>query len=309
MKKLKIATRGSSLALWQADYVKSAISVLFPQLLIQIVKIKTKGDRILERELREIGGKGVFVKEIEDSVLAGETDIAVHSLKDLPTTLPDGLTIGAMMKRQNPFDVLVSRNNIKLSEHTENDFVGTGSLRRKSQLLKLYPGLNVVPVRGNIDTRVKKIGNDGLTSVVLAAAGLERLGMEGVITERFDQETMVPAPGQGIIAVECRNNDSEVKHVLSEINHKETEIAAIAERSFLARLGGDCTIPAGCYAEVHGNTVTVTGVLTTPDGSKLLKDKIQGQLHKAYDIGSELAVVLLGKGGSAILEYLNKDSS
>lgn len=307
MKKLKIGTRGSALALWQARYVKSCIDGFHPEVHTEITTIKTKGDRILEKELHEIGGKGVFVKEIEDSLLNEEVDLAVHSLKDLPAILPDSLVLGSYIKRQTPFDILVSRNNIALEDHGEHDRVGTGSLRRKSQLLHLYPDLNVVPVRGNVDTRLKKVGQDGLTSVVLAGAGLERLGLTDRITRVFDAGTMVPAPGQGIIAVECREKDDEVLDILLSVNDYETELSAILERSFLKSLGGDCSIPAGCYSEVSGDMISATGVIVSPDGESLVKHKIRGNVNDNAKLGSDLARILLEKGGEKILFKLKEN--
>lgn len=304
MKNLKIGTRGSALALWQAEHVRGAVKRLFPDVNPQIIKIKTTGDRILERELHEIGGKGVFVKEIEDSLLSEDIDIAVHSLKDLPAAVPGGLKIGAFIKRQNPFDVLVSSNNIKLCEHSDKDKIGTGSLRRRAQILNLYPHLNIVPVRGNVDTRVRKTINGELTSVVLAGAGLQRLDMEDMISEIFDSDTMVPAPGQGIIAVECREGDEGVENILSQIDHRETRFAALLERSFLGALGGDCSIPAGCYAEINGAKLNALGVIITPDGRNIIKDRIEGIAEENYQLGRCLAEELLGRGGKDILNNL-----
>lgn len=304
MKKLKIGTRGSSLALWQAEFVKNSITHFLPGLQVELIKIKTRGDNITERSLSEIGGKGVFVKEIEDSLLVCEIDIAVHSLKDLPTKLPDGLEIGAFIKRHNPFDILVSENNIKISEHSASDKIGTGSLRRKAQLLHKYPDLKVEPIRGNVDTRINKVGKEGLTSVVLAGAGVERLGLGHLVSETFGTDVIVPAPGQGVIAIECRKDDEDTKKIIAAVNDHKTRLTSEIERSFLETLGGDCNVPAGCYAEVKGNYVKAEGVIIDTEGKYMVKDNIHGEICNTRDLGKTLGELLLSRGGEDILTAL-----
>lgn len=309
MKKLKIGTRGSSLALWQAEFVKKSLGIYSPDITIELIKIKTTGDSITERSLSEIGGKGVFVKEIEDSLLKSEIDIAVHSLKDLPTKLPDGLAIGAYVKRQNPFDILVSKNNLKIADHTCDDKIGTGSLRRKAQLLNKFPDLKVEPIRGNVDTRINKVGKEGLTSVVLAGAGVERLSLGHLVSETFSTDVIVPAPGQGVIAIECRKDDEVTKKIIESVNHYETELTSELERSFLETLGGDCNVPAGCYAEVKGNSVTAEGVVIDTDGKYLVKDHIGGDIYNTRGLGKKLAEFLLSRGGEDILASLGNSEN
>lgn len=302
MKTLKIGTRVSSLALWQTDYVVRQITRYFPHISFKIQKIRTTGDRLSDRYLSEIGGKGVFVKEIEEALLNNDIDIAVHSLKDLPTVLPEGLSIGAFIQRHNPHDAFISVNNTDISELKKGDKVATGSLRRKSQLLLLYPHLDVVPIRGNVDTRIKKLSEGNLKGIVLSAAGLERLGLEMKITRVFSSHEIIPAPGQGVIAVEQRKDDHKTKEILSKINHEGTEITSVLERSFLKKLGGDCSIPAGCFAELSDNRVNAVGIIVTDDGESYVREKISGSPDTTVDLGYELADILLERGGRSIID-------
>lgn len=306
MKKLKIGTRGSALALWQANFVGDLISGQVPDINIEIIRIKTTGDRILDRNLPEIGGKGVFVKEIEDSLIKKEIDIAVHSLKDLPVILPDGLILCAFIKRHNPCDVLVSRGEMKLSDHKKGDLIGTGSLRRKAQILSIYPDLEIVPVRGNVGTRIKKLETHGLASVVLAGAGVERLGLNDRISEVFDTDTIIPAPGQGIIAIECREEDAETSELLESVDDSGSRSSAILERSFLGALGGDCSVPVGCYSELDGHNLSAVGIIIAPDGRTLVRDRIKGPVKDSSELGSGLSMSLLEAGGRKILSEIHK---
>lgn len=297
----RIGTRGSLLALWQANYIRDLLAAVRTDLLPEIRIIKTTGDRNLESPLSEIGGKGVFVKEIEEALLSEEIDIAVHSMKDLPAVLPDGLVIGAVAPRHDPRDALVSNGDLSLADLPPGARVGTGSLRRAAQLLNLLPGLRIVPIRGNVDTRLRKL-RDGeeYDAILLAAAGLGRMGLSEEASEIIPADVMVPAPGQGIIAVECREGDAGTRGTISIINHARTWTAGSAERAFLRRLGGDCNIPAGCYAETDGDEVSVTGILASPDGKTVIRERSMGAARDAEAIGLRLAELILGKGGDRL---------
>ncbi|MEQ9619672.1 MAG: hydroxymethylbilane synthase [Deltaproteobacteria bacterium] len=302
----RIGTRGSALALWQANYIKDLLSDSFPALNPEIYIIKTTGDRNLESPLSEIGGKGVFVKEIEESLLSEKIDIAVHSMKDLPAILPEGLAIGAVAERQDPRDVLISKRGLKLNELPEGSGVGTGSLRRAAQLLALRPDLRVLPIRGNVDTRLKKLKEgDEYDAIILAAAGVERMGLAGDITEKIPPDVMIPAPGQGIIAIECRENDTKSAGIISKINHHETSLAAVSERAFLKKLAGDCNVPAGCHARVDRGSVSMSGILASPDGRVMVREKLSGGIDNTALLGEKLADLILDKGGREILDSLS----
>lgn len=291
--KLRIGTRGSKLALWQADFVKSELLKKLPSLKIEIIPIKTTGDLNLESDLSEIGGKGVFVKEIELALLNDEIDIAVHSLKDVPSILPDGLTIGSVLKRHNPFDVFVSKNSMILENLPPEAKIATGSLRRKFQLLSSFPQLNVVSIRGNIDTRLKKIDSENLDGIILAAAGLERLGLTSKITHTFTLEQMVPSPCQGIIGIECRKDDIEVLDYISKIEDKNTRICADLERSFLKTFGGDCSVPLGCYSAIENQIITASAIFIDSEEKRLFKRKVAGNVSEYENLGVGLANYLI----------------
>lgn len=301
---LRIGSRGSRLALWQAGFIQSLISSKFPGIKIEKHIIKTTGDKELESPLTVIGGKGVFVKEIEESLLNREIDIAVHSLKDLPTVQPDGLKIGAVSKRHDPRDAVASNGSLRLSQLKEGSRVGTGSLRRQAQILYHFPYLNVGPIRGNVDTRIKKLRDGGFDAIVLAVAGVERLNLAGELAEICPADFFIPAPGQGILAVECRESDDDLNEILSEINHRDSSIAASAERSFLLRIGGDCNLPAGCYASIKEESLRISGFLASPDGADYVKKEIVGSLGDHRSLGNELAEMILSNGGSEIIAKL-----
>lgn len=291
--KLTIGTRGSKLALWQAGYVKSELLKHFPGLEVELKIIKTTGDLNLKDDLSDIGGKGVFVKEIEESLLNNEIDIAVHSLKDVPSILPEGLIVGSVLKRHNPFDVFISKDSQKIDELNPGAKVATGSLRRKFQLLSLSPDLDIVPIRGNIDTRLKKIHSEGLDGIVIAAAGLERLGLGSKITQVFNIEEMVPSPCQGIIGIECRKDDNKTIHQISLIEDKNTKICATLERSFLKAFGGDCSVPLGCYSSINMSHIEAVGVFVNLGNNKIYRKNIIGKLSEHEILGKNLAKELL----------------
>lgn len=302
---LRIGSRGSRLALWQAEFIKRLITRSLPDIKIEISVIRTTGDRVADLSLSLIGGKEVFVKEIEEALLLKEIGIAVHSMKDLPSTLPVGLKIGAVAKRHDPRDALVSKQGIRFDELPKGARIGTGSVRRQAQLLYFRPDLQIIPIRGNVDTRLRKLRNDGFDGVVLALAGLERMGLESEIAEVFSFDVLIPAPGQGAIAVECRGDDEEINQILLTINHEESEVATSAERSFLERLGGSCHVPVGCYAEVKEVRIKILGLIASPDGKNLIREDIEGSVQNHKSLGKELAERILLKGGEEILSNLD----
>jgi hydroxymethylbilane synthase len=301
---LRIGSRGSKLALWQAGFIESLISGKFPKLKTEKRIIKTTGDREPDSPLSVIGGKGVFVKEIEESLLKHEIDIAVHSLKDLPTVQPDGLKIGAVSERHDPRDAVVSNASLKLVELKKGSRIGTGSLRRQAQILHHFPDLDIASIRGNVDTRIRKLKNGEFDAIVLAVAGVRRLDLAEELTEICPIDFLIPAPGQGILAIECRDDDDDLNEILPEINHLETSIAASAERSFLLRIGGDCNLPAGCYASIKEESLSVLGFLSSPDGADLVRKEIRGSLSNHKSLGKELAEKILSDGGDKIISKL-----
>lgn len=297
MTKLRIGTRGSRLALFQARLVETELRTAFPSLETEIKEIKTLGDINPKEDISRIGGKGIFVKEIEQSLLSDEIDIAVHSMKDMPSVLPDGLVIGSVLKREDPRDVFVSADGRTLEQLQGEGRVGTGSIRRKAQLLFRFPELKVVPIRGNVDTRLKKIFSEDLDGIVLAAAGLNRLGLSERITQHLSQDHMVPAPCQGIIAIECRKDDKETRNLISAITHPDTETVATFERSFLETFGGDCQIPLGCCAQVHLGRISADSVFVDMEKKAIFRSAWKCDAEKASAEGSLMAKDLMGQAG------------
>ncbi len=297
MTKLRIGTRGSRLALFQARLVETELRTAFPSLKTEIKEIKTLGDINPKEDISRMGGKGVFVKEIEQSLLSDEIDIAVHSMKDMPSVLPDGLVIGSVLKREDPRDVFVSADGRTLEQLQGEGRVGTGSIRRKAQLLFWFPELEVVPIRGNVDTRLRKIFSEDLDGIVLAAAGLNRLGLSERITQHLSQDHMVPAPCQGIIAIECRKDDKETRNLISAITHPDTETAATFERSFLETFGGDCQIPLGCCAQVHLGRISADSVFVDMEKKAIFRSAWKCDAEKASAEGSLMAKDLMKQAG------------
>ncbi|MCP3922266.1 MAG: hydroxymethylbilane synthase [Desulfobacterales bacterium] len=305
---IRIGTRGSSLALWQANWVKDTILENFPEMTVELEIIKTKGDKILDVPLAKVGGKGLFVKEIEEALLSGRIDIAIHSMKDMPAELPEGLTIGAIPDRENPSDVVISKDGLKLSELPEGATVGTSSLRRSSQLYKKRPDFKIVALRGNIDTRIKKLKNGEMDAIILAAAGVHRLGFSEVITEYIDHDTMLPAVGQGALCVETRLNDDKVAPILDKMNHHDTRVAVLCERAFLNRLEGSCQIPVAAHATIEDGKVTLKGLVCDLDGKERVEDFISAPEDACESAGTELANRLLEKGADEILKKVIADA-
>ena len=301
MKLIRIGTRGSTLALAQAGWLQAKLEERYPNTRIEKVIIKTSGDRFLEAAIQAMGGKGVFTKEIEDALLSREIDIAVHSMKDLPTELTRGLTIAAVPEREDPRDVLVSAGAKGLKELSSGARVGTGSLRRRAQILHHRPDLAVVPIRGNIDTRLKKLDAGEVEALVMAAAGLNRIGRQDRVVEVIPEHICVSAVAQGALALESREDDA-LREQLSFLHHDISFAEVTAERSFLSRLGGGCYVPVGARATVAGKELKLVGVVANPDGSSLCRDEIAGPAEDADELGQQLAERLLRQGADKILE-------
>ncbi len=301
---IKIGTRGSKLALWQANWIKTELNKNTPTFSIEIVVIKTKGDKILDVPLAKVGGKGLFVKEIEDALLDGRIDIAVHSMKDMPADLPEGLCIGPVPKRENPADVLISKNGLLLSELEHQARIGTSSLRRASQIKHSKPDFIILPLRGNLDTRLNKLETTDLDAIVLAAAGIKRLNLANRITEYLDYNIMLPAVGQGALCIEIRKHDLEIEKIVSNLNHPETRAVIMGERAFLRTLGGSCQVPVAAYGEINKNSFTLRGLVADIDGKIIIKEIITGPENSSESLGIELAQRLLSMGADKILEKL-----
>lgn len=303
---LKIGTRGSQLALFQAELTKTKLLEKFPGIDVEIVIIKTKGDKILDVALSKIGDKGLFTKEIENALIAGEVDIAVHSLKDLPTTLPEGLKLGAVLERAEFRDALVSKDGRKLHELTEKDIIATSSLRRKASLLKYNKNFQIIDIRGNVNTRLQKMTEGYCDAMIMAAAGLQRLELDNYITEIISPEIIIPAASQGIIAVESRIGDTETEKLLHAINHETTWIAGEAERGFLRAIEGGCQVPVGCFSKLNGEEITLTGFVASMDGSVYLPETETGSIDQPKATGERLAQKLIERGASKIMEEIRK---
>jgi hydroxymethylbilane synthase len=304
MNKIIIGTRGSKLALWQTNFVKAQLEKLFSELNIEVNIIKTTGDKILDSPLSQIGDKALFTKELENALLKKEIDVAVHSLKDLPTQLPDGLMLTSVLEREKPNDVLISKNNLKLSQLPKNAIVATGSLRRTSQLLHCRTDLQIVDLRGNVDTRFKKFDESNWNAMILAFAGVKRMNYGERIAEIISMEILLPAVGQAAIGIETRSDNEFAKNVVRKLNHDETEIAAKAERAFLRRLEGGCQIPIGANATIVNGKLFLDGLIASLNGKILLRDSVNGKIDEAESLGISLAEILLAKGGDKILEEI-----
>ena len=301
--KLIIATRGSMLALWQAEWIKSQLKELDPSLEIELNKIKTTGDKILDVPLAQVGGKGLFVKEIEEAMLRGEADLAVHSMKDVPTGLPEGLHLSTITKREDPRDAFIAGKGIKsFSELPQGANVGTSSLRRICQLLNKRPDLKITQLRGNVDTRIRKLDEGEFDAIILATAGVKRLGREEKITEKLPVDVSLPAIGQGAVGIECRKDDEFTNTLLKSLDHYETSVCVRAERAFLKKLEGGCQVPIAAYAQLKAGKVVIEGLVGSIDGKILLKDTLQGSPEDAERLGTNLAENLLAKGAKEILD-------
>ncbi|HDH52993.1 MAG TPA: hydroxymethylbilane synthase [Nitrospirae bacterium] len=302
--KIIIATRGSKLALWQAEWVKSGLLKINPDLNIELNKIKTTGDKILDVPLALVGGKGLFVKEIEEAMLRGEADLAVHSMKDVPTDLPEGLHLSAICKREDPRDAFIAgAQTIKKSfdDLPQGARIGTSSLRRICQILNRRPDLKITQLRGNVDTRIRKLDEGEFEAIILAVAGVKRLDRADRITEILSPEISLPAIGQGAVGIECRVDDEFINNILRNLNHEETSICVSAERAFLKKLEGGCQVPIAAYAELKDGDIVIKGLVGSLKGETLIKDVIQGKPEDAESLGKSLAEKLLSRGAGKIL--------
>ena len=304
-RKIKIGSRGSPLALWQANWIKDQLESRNPDIPVEIVIIKTSGDKIQDVPLAKIGGKGLFVKEIEEALLKKDIDFAVHSMKDMPIKFPFALCIASVTKRENPFDALISRNNIKLNDLPKGAKIGTGSLRRASQLLHYRPDLNLIPLRGNVETRIKKLETEGLDAIILATAGLIRLGWGDKISEIISPEILLPAMGQGAVGIEARKHDVDNQILLADMDDENTHLALDAERAVVTQLEGGCNVPIGAFATIEGNEMTLRGLVASLDGKTLYKKELKGDKVNAVALGNEMGNALLDMGGDKIMHEIN----
>jgi hydroxymethylbilane synthase len=297
---LRLGTRKSKLALWQANFVKEKLEALGCK--VELVPITTTGDKILDAPLAKIGGKGLFVKEIENALLAGEIDLAVHSLKDVPMIIPEGLTLSAITEREEPYDVLISRNGEKLEELPSGAVVGTSSLRRQVQIKRRRRDLRVEILRGNVDTRLRKLKEGLYDAIVLAYAGVKRMGFSGEISQIL--EDFIPAVGQGSLAIETRAEDERVINFVKVLNHEESWLRAVCERAFLRELQGGCQVPIGAYAWIEGDRIKIKGFISDLEGERFLEGYEEGSLQEAEEVGKRLAQKLLREGGEEILREI-----
>jgi hydroxymethylbilane synthase len=304
MKHIRIGTRGSQLALYQANLVGSLLRSALPGITTEPVVIKTKGDKILDVALSKIGDKGLFTRELEIALLNDEIDIAVHSLKDMPTKLPEGLHIGGVTQREDRRDALVSSGGKHLDQLTPEDMIATSSLRRKASLLRHNPGLRVIEIRGNINTRIDKMESGYCQAMVMAMAGLKRMGMERYVTQILPPGEFMPAVSQGALGLEARIDHAGINKILQQVNHRPTWIEVTAERSFLRTLEGGCQVPAGCHTVLDNDRLTISGFISSTDGKEYLEDKVEGKSSDPADAGIRLARRLLDMGGAMILRSI-----
>jgi len=306
IKTLKIASRESALALWQSRYIKAQLESIYPELEVEIVGMTTKGDQILDVPLAKIGGKGLFVKELETSMLAGTTDIAVHSMKDVPMEFPENLELAAICERENPFDAFVSNNYQNVAELPQGATVGTSSLRRHSQLAASRADLNIVPLRGNVNTRLAKLDAGEFDAIILAASGLQRLAFNDRIKSILSEVESLPAVGQGALGIECRSDDLEIKALLAPLKHAESELCVKAERAMNHRLHGGCQVPIAGYATLEGDQITLQGLVASVDGKTILKSSLSGASDKPEVLGVAVAEALLKQGAGPLLAALSE---
>lgn len=309
VRELIIGTRGSKLAVWQAEWVHAKFREVEPALSVSLKRIKTTGDKILDVPLATIGGKGLFIKEIEEALARAEIDLAVHSLKDVPTQLPDGLEILAFPEREDPRDALISRHGLAFDRLPQGARVGTSSLRRQAQLLARRPDLSIVMLRGNLDTRLRKLDEGEFDAIILAAAGLRRLGWSDRVTEWLPPDIFIPAIGQGALALEGRSDDEFVRNLAGRLDHLPTRASVTAERALLERLEGGCQVPIAAHATIDGETLSLSGLVASVDGRRVVRDSVQGRVEEAHGLGVRLAERLLAQGGEEILKEIYQKGS
>lgn len=302
---LRIGTRASRLALWQAEWVQQQLETLHPGLSVSLVPITTKGDKILDVPLAKVGGKGLFVKEIEEALYDGSIDLAVHSMKDVPSVLPPGLILPCIPPREDPRDALVTPDGRGFAQLPEGARIGTSALRRQAQLLHRRPDLRIVSLRGNVETRLRKMEEEGLDGIVLAAAGLKRLDLAERIAEYLPIDLSLPAIGQGALGLQCREGDEGTLRLIAPLHHADTAVAVTAERAFLRRLNGGCQVPLAAHATVEEKTLTLVGLVAEVDGRSLLKETLTAPVSQADAVGCQLAEKLLARGADRILAALD----
>ncbi|WBF65739.1 MAG: hydroxymethylbilane synthase [Candidatus Kinetoplastibacterium crithidii] len=304
-KKIVIATRASKLALWQAEYVRNNLLMFYPEYSIELLTIITKGDRFLDTPLSKVGGKGLFVKEIEKSLLDGVADLAVHSMKDVPADIQDDLEICSIMHREDPRDAFVSNICFSIDELMPGSVIGTSSLRRESQIKNVFPKLIVKSLRGNLDTRLDKLDSGYYDAIILASAGLKRIGYDTRIKQYIDTEVILPAVAQGALGLQIRSDRDDIRTLLSVLSCSDTTACVSAERSFLRMLGGSCQFPIAAYGSLIGNNLLLKALVASLDGGNIIKSEISGPINIAVDLGKNLAQEILSKGGDKILNSLS----
>lgn len=307
MRKLVVGSRRSKLALTQSQQFIDKLKQIRPDLDIEIKEIVTKGDRIVDKQLSKVGGKGLFVKEIQNELFEKQIDMAIHSLKDVPSVIPEGLTLGCIPDREVPFDAYISKNHTPLRELPEGSIIGTSSLRRGAQILSKYPHLEIKWIRGNIDTRLQKLETEDYDAIILAAAGLRRMGWsDDIVTTYLDKDILLPAIGQGALGIECRSDDKELLDLLQEVHNKDVEKCVTAERTFLAEMDGSCQVPIGGYATINSQQqIEFTGLIMTPDGTERYEHTAIGKSPK--ELGKEVSRVLKEQGAYEIIRKLNEE--
>ncbi|MDH3777223.1 MAG: hydroxymethylbilane synthase [Gammaproteobacteria bacterium] len=300
--RIRIATRKSALALWQAEHVADLLTDLPEVDAVELLPLSTRGDEILDRSLQKIGGKGLFIKELEIAMQAGEADIAVHSMKDVPAEMPAGFCLAAMLERANHADALVSPNGEQLSDLPQGALIGSSSLRRQAQLKMMRPDLRIEPLRGNVNTRLAKLDNGDYDAIILAAAGLERLKFDDRISQAFIPDEMLPAAAQGVVGIECLEEATELRTVLAQLNHGTSVQTTLAERAIARVLEASCQSPVATYAVIDEDVLTVTALVAMPDGSESIRDSVSGKAADAEALGEQLAARLLDSGAAELLE-------
>ncbi len=300
--RIRIGTRGSRLALWQANWVKTALEKIVPDRTVHLEIIKTRGDKITDVPLAQIGGNALFVKELELALEDGRIDIAVHSMKDMPSSIPEGLCIGAVPQREAPWDVLIAKEGASFDALPPNARIGTSSLRRQAQLLHHRPDLTMVPLRGNLDTRIGKLATEQLDAIVVAAAGVNRLGFDNRVTQTLPADILLPAVAQGALGIEIRKNDTAAARWTAPLNHPSTSQAVTAERAFLRRLGGSCQVPMAAYGAIEDGILTLRGLVAALDGRAMVAHTVSGPVGQAEQLGDALGMDLLSKGADIILD-------
>ena len=301
---IRIATRKSALALWQAEHVKAALAALPEVGSVELVPLSTRGDEILDKSLQKIGGKGLFIKELEVAMQTGAADIAVHSMKDVPAEMPAGFCIAAVLERANHADALVGRGELTFDSLPEGARIGSSSLRRQAQLKLMRPDLAIEPLRGNVNTRLAKLENGDYDAIILAAAGLERLGLQHHISQQFTPEQMLPAAAQGVIGIECLDSNDGLRRVLAKLNHEPTAKTTAAERTIARVLQASCQSPVATHAVIDKDSITVTALVAMPDGSQSIRDTVSGNARDAQRLGEKLAERLLASGAGELLAAL-----